>query len=113
MTRPARKTTLKMCRAAVVLDHEERDEQARSGRGAERANPMAVVKCGTHQSPDDKALLSSAIRSRVHCSVLDNGRAAEPARGFPVGLEACLAYFRTMRLSLIHQRPFGVSPKTA
>jgi hypothetical protein len=38
--------------AAVVLDHEEADEQAR--RGQQQANPMAVGEDSPHQSPDDE-----------------------------------------------------------
>src|ERR1700746_2506843 len=39
--------------AAVVLDHEEADEQPRCGRRQQQANPMAVGKDSPHQSPDD------------------------------------------------------------
>src|SRR6201993_2219855 len=40
--------------AAVVLDHEEADEQTRCGRRQQQANPMAVGKDSPHQSPDEK-----------------------------------------------------------
>src|SRR6185437_5861322 len=44
----------KRAMAAVVLDHEEADEQARRGRRQQQANPMAVGKDSPHQSPDDE-----------------------------------------------------------
>src|SRR5579859_3922725 len=40
--------------AAVMLDHEETNEQARGGHGPQQATPMAADKSGAHQSPDDK-----------------------------------------------------------
>ena len=38
--------------AAIVLDHEETDEQARRGHREQEANPIAVVESRRHQSPD-------------------------------------------------------------
>jgi hypothetical protein len=38
--------------AAVMLDHEETDEQTRRGYHQQQANPIAMVKTSPHQSPD-------------------------------------------------------------
>jgi hypothetical protein len=39
--------------AAVVLDHEETDEEARRGCHQQQANPIAMVKSRPYQNPDD------------------------------------------------------------
>ncbi|AJA61560.1 hypothetical protein BJA01nite_47770 [Bradyrhizobium japonicum] len=40
--------------AAVMLDHEETNEQACRGHGQQQANPMAADNADEHQSPDDR-----------------------------------------------------------
>ena len=39
--------------AAVVLDHEETDEETRRGCNQQQANPIAMVYSRSYQNPDD------------------------------------------------------------
>src|SRR5579872_699040 len=50
-----RKATVKeRAVTAIMLDHEETDDQARRGHCQQEATPMAVGENNPHQGPDDK-----------------------------------------------------------
>ena len=82
--------------AAVMLDHEETNEQARRGHCQQQTNPMAADNINQHQSPDDKKgyCCDHQLENAARYWVGDSGQAAAQTRGFLVGVEPCLDCFR-------------------
>jgi hypothetical protein len=103
--------------AAVVLDHEEADEQARRGRRQQQANPMAVGKDSPHQSPDheERHCCDHQFENAARAAGLAiTGVNCANAR-FPVGFEPYLDCSRTCPFKEhgLPTDPSGNSSKTA